>query len=203
MILRRPVVWVGAAILVLSWVLAFPLRDVLENAVILPLAYALWVLGLFYKAMPQAIWWGLLVLVVIIMLFSSLAPGERFAPLQGLKRPAARGPVEDLALTIQKRSRGVYFKWLVANRLGKLAYNMLVQREGERSRSVFAPLLGSDWHPPDSLGAYLETGLHGSFSDYPQSPGSRFSGATPLDLEPEDALAFLESQMEARRDRHL
>jgi hypothetical protein len=92
---------------------------------------------------------------------------------------------------------GVYFKWLIANRLGKLAYQILLHRESGRPRSVFAPLLGSDWEPSKGLQTYLEIGLHGSFSDYPTP--KHWMGPppkTPLDYEIGDAVAFLESQVE-------
>jgi hypothetical protein len=196
----RRLVWIAAAILLLSWVLAFPLRDVLERLVIVPVAYLLWVLGVFYRVMPQVLWWVLLSLAVLIMLLGSLAPGERIEVLRQLHRPPEKGQVEELAGSIQKSNKGVYFKWIVANRLGKLAYSMLVQREGERSRSVFAPLAGPGFEPSARLRTYLESGLHGSFSDYPEAERARLFTSSPLDFEAEEALKFLESQMEARRD---
>jgi hypothetical protein len=96
------------------------------------------------------------------------------------------------------RAKGVnYFKWLIANRLGKLAYQLLLHRESGRPRSVFAPLTGADWKPSKELQTYLEVGLHGSFSDYPNS-GKAFGAApkTPLDFEIREAVLFLESQIE-------
>ncbi len=192
--------WAAGGILILALVLAFPLRDVLERTVIVPLAYLLWAGGLFYKAMPQLLWWGLAILIIMILFLGSLAPGERFAIRQPLKPPPGGGQVENLAASIQKTGDGIYYKWLVANRLGKLAFNMLVQREGARTRTVFTPLLSQDWQPSTHLQEYLETGLHGSFSDYPITEYTRLMPATPLDVDIEDAVKFLESQLEARRD---
>jgi hypothetical protein len=199
---RRRLVWAGAGILILSLILAFPLRDVLERMVIVPAAYALYVLDLFYKAMPQFIWWILAIIAVLVMFLMSLAPGDRYTPRQVLKSADGRGQVEELASSIRKTRDGIYFKWLVANRLGKLAYNMLLQRDGARSRSVFSPLLGPDWDPSPKMREYLETGLHGSFSDYPMKERTQSPDMTPLDMEVEEAVEFLESQLEARRDRH-
>jgi hypothetical protein len=50
------------------------------------------------------------------------------------------------------------------------------------------------------LRGYLETGLHGSFADFP-SARRPFGGPqqTPLDLEVSRAVEFLESQMENDR----
>jgi hypothetical protein len=108
--------------------------------------------------------------------------------------------VEGLAIWLRRAEKGIYFKWLVANRLGKLAYQMLVHRENGRPRSVFAPLLGNDWAPSKELQQYLETGLHGSFADFPSTAG-RFTTPqhTPLDLNVLEAVDFLESQVESER----
>jgi len=97
---------------------------------------------------------------------------------------------------LRRAESGIYFRWLVANRLGKLAYQILLHRESGRPRSVFAPLVGTDWEPGRDLQKYLETGLHGSFADFPNS--GRFSAhqPTPLDLDVGDAVDFLESQVE-------
>lgn len=197
---NRRLVWAGIGILALSLILAFPLRDALERAVIVPLAYMLFALDLFYKAIPQFLWWALAMIVVLILVAGSLAPGDRYAARQVLKAPVVPGPVEELAASVRKAREGIYFKWVVANRLGKLAYNMLVQRSGERNRSVFAPLLGPDWEPSPQLRKYLETGLHGSFSDYPTADRNRSGPSSPLDVEIGQAVEFLESQLEAGRD---
>ncbi len=195
--MRRRYLWVGAAVLALALVLAFPLRDVIQRTVIVPLAYFFWSLGLFYKAMPQLVWWTLAVLVVLILVVGSLSPGVEFASRIPPKSKLPQGQVEGLAEWMRKARRGVYFKWLVANRLGKLAYAMLVQRDGNPSRSVFAPLVGADWRPPAQLQKYLETGLHGSFADYPESGPISAASASPLDLEIGEVVEFLESQRES------
>lgn len=197
---KQRLVWAGAGILALSLILAFPLRDVLERLVILPLAYLLYALDLFYKSIPQFLWWALAMIVVLILVAGSLAPGDRYARREMLRAPAVPGPVEELAASVRKSAEGMYFKWVVANRLGKLAYNILVWRSGERNRSVFAPLLGPDWEPSPALRKYLETGLHGSFSDYPDADRNRSGPAFPLDVEVEQVVNFLESHLEAGRD---
>jgi hypothetical protein len=54
-----------------------------------------------------------------------------------------------------------------------------------------------DWEPSRELQTYLETGLHGSFADFPQP--KRVLGTppkTPLDLNVAEAVEFLEGQVE-------
>jgi hypothetical protein len=188
--------WIAAGVLTLTFVLAFPLREWVQRTIITPLAVILWGMNLFYRSMPQLLWWVVLALVVIVMLIGSLAPPEIFLPLERGKAKTPQGPVESLSLAIRKRRDGVYFKWLIANRLSKLAFQMLVQRDAGEYRSIFAPLVGVEWQPAPSLQKYLEVGLRGSFADYPESERASRLGDSPLDLEIQEAVEFLEDHLE-------
>jgi hypothetical protein len=67
---------------------------------------------------------------------------------------------------------------------------------GGKSRSFFDPLSGPDWAPEEGVQAYLESGLKGSFADYPQ--GRRFFSRpepTPLDQDMDEVIEFLEEQV--------
>ena len=190
--------WAAGVLLTLALVMAFPLRAWTQRTLITPLAVILWGLGLFYRSMPQLLWWVVVVFSVLVMLIGSLAPPEVFTPRDRDKSKPSQGPVENLALSIQKTRDGAYFKWMLANRLGKLAYQTLRQCEGESGRSVFAPLVGADWKPSPRVQTYLEVGLHGSFAEYPDSErGMRINGS-PLDVEIHEAVEFLEEHSEIK-----
>lgn len=190
--------WLALAGMVLVAVLlAFPLREMVHEAIVVPVAYILWTLGLFYRSQSQGIWWIILIVLVLLVLIRSLAPPLR-PPGRVVPRPKpARGQVEDLAGWLDRSGQGTYFKWLVANRLGKLAFQILVQRESGKPRSVFEPLAGPDWDPGPELQTYLQSGLHRSFADFPH-PRRFFATPTktPLDLNVEEAVDFLESQID-------
>lgn len=197
MTLRRRRWLILIAIVMVAGLLAFPLRELIYSGVVVPAAFIVWNLNLLYHSFSQAIWWGVVTVVVLFMLLFSLIPQPRFRRSAEVKRKPLVGQVEDLAISFGKAERGIYFKWLVANRLGKLAYQILIQRESGRPRSVFAPLVGLDWAPRKELQDYLETGLHGSFADFPNA--NRRLGTpekTPLDLDIAEAVEFLESQIE-------
>ena len=189
-----------AAVFIIAGLLAFPLRDAIYETIVIPAAFIVWNLELFYRSFSQGIWWWVLVVFVLYMLVFSLASRPRFPHRKKEQSRPPQGQVESLATWLGKAEQGIYFKWLVANRLGKLAYQILLHRESGRPRSVFAPLLGSDWEPKKELRQYLETGLHGSFADFPHN-SSRFSAPvpTPLDLKVEEAVDFLESQIQNGR----
>jgi hypothetical protein len=192
--LRRRLILIG--VVIIAAILAFPLRDAIYGMVVLPASYVAWNLSLVYQSFSQGIWWWVIVFLVLFMIALSLAPRPQFRSRAGPRPKPAQGPVENLSAWLHRAESGVYFKWLVANRLGKLAYQILLHRENGRPRSVFAPLIGTDWEPEKELQNYLETGLHRSFADFPGSRG-RFapSPSTPLDLEVAKAVDFLESQI--------
>ena len=192
---QRLLILLGAGLI--AGLLAFPLRGMIYQTVVIPAAFIAWNLNLLYRSYPQGVWWLALVFIVLVMIVFSLVPRSvSRGRVQEKPRPP-QGQVESFASNLRRAQQGVYFKWVVANRLGKLAYNILRHRESGKPRSVFAPLLGEDWEPSNELQNYLETGLHGSFADYPSV--SRFSGPpqkTPLDLNVRQAVEFLESQFE-------
>lgn len=191
--LRRSLALAG--IVVIALLLAFPLRDAMYDAIIVPAAYALWFLGLLYRSVHQSVWWGLALLIVLVILARSLRSTGRIRERVRLKPRPVIGQVENLSAWVKRTDRGIYFKWLIANRLGKIAHEILLQRLGGRPRSYFDPLTGPDWTPDSSVQQYLEAGLKGSFADYPQKrwPFSK-PASTPLDHDVKDVLEYLESQ---------
>jgi hypothetical protein len=191
---RRLIILLGVALI--AGILAFPLRETIYQMVVVPLALIAWYFKLFYRSFSQGTWWWIIVFLVLLIAASSLMPGPA-APARARARPKPHlGQVEALAVWLGRADEGIYFKWLIANRLGKLAYQILVHRESGRPRSVFAPLVGVDWEPKQEVQSYLETGLHGSFAEFPNS--SRLGGPpqNPLDLKVAEAVEFLESQIE-------
>lgn len=186
-----------AGALFLALVLAFALQDVIRETLIVPLAYLWWVLGIYYNAFPQMVLWICLVVLVLLMLFGSLgSEGVRRGSVDE-KSKTSQGPVEGLAISLEKAHGGIYIKWQIAHRLGKLAREMLVQRGDRASDKAIGPLAGRDWNPSQPVEEYLDVGLNGSFADYP-NPTWPFGRPqrTPLDLHVDEAVEFLETQME-------
>jgi hypothetical protein len=183
----------GAAIL-----LAFPLRGVVTQVIVLPLAYLLYALELLYLSLPQLVWWIVIVVAVLALLGSSLLIETRRPKRRIEPEKLERGRVEHLASAMMKSQAGTYFKWLVANMLGRLAYQILVLRDHGKPRSVFAPLEAEGWDPSPEVREYLEMGLHGSFTELPGHSWIRFSRreSTVLDHDAAEVIDFLESKIE-------
>lgn len=193
--MRRVLVLIG--IFILAGLFAFPLRNAIYEVVVVPVAYLLWAIGLLYRALPQFIWWIVVAVLTLYMFGKSIVPNLKLPRRRVQKSTPPKGDVERLAEWMHKSEKGVYNKWLVANRLGKLAYQILLQRDNGRPRSLFAPLEGPDWEATVELKNYLHSGLQGSFADFPSKKGFFTPPAkTPLDHDMREAVEFLESKID-------
>lgn len=184
-------------LLIVTGLLAWILRGIVYEVVILPVAFLGFQLGIWYHSLSQGLWWWLILIIVLFMLVFSLIPEDKPGAQKKTRPRPKRGLVEQLSMEMGRAKSGQYFKWVVANRLGRLAYQILLHRENGRPRSVFAPLVGEGWQPSHELQRYLETGLHGSFADFPNSKNPfNTPRHTPLDHDVAGVVEFLESQVE-------
>jgi hypothetical protein len=190
----RPPRWpLYAGILAATLLLAFLVRDMARDVLITPAAYLLWEVRTIYWAVPQLAKWFALVLLLCMAVLWQLVP-EIGRP-EGDRQPvySADGRVETLARWIARGRRGNYFKWQLANRLGRIA-----RRVDELSVGRNADLV-----PADEVQSYLSAGIDRSFVDFPNSRRPfHHNPPTPLDLDPSRVVDYLESRTEVARDRH-
>jgi hypothetical protein len=185
--------WLYGGLLVGSLLLAFVVRDVARDVIITPLAYLAWRVQLSYWAIPGLAKWAAVILVVSIGVIWQLLPESKSKASKRPQRIRSQGEIESLALWISKTRNSNYFKWQVANRLGRIA-RRLEELSGRRLEKRPAA---------EQVRAYLSAGVDHSFADFP-GPRNRFErrAATPLDLQPGVVVEFLESQMELDSGRH-
>jgi hypothetical protein len=193
---RRQLGFAGAFLSAL--ILTFILRDMVVQLIILPLAYLWWLLRLYYSAFPQFFLWVILILIVVFSAVASLSPEAGYRTAFKASPKPIKGQIEILVEWLSKSKRGgSYYKWLIANRLGKIAREILAQRDGQTVSKKFGPLNGRDWNPPQNIRDYLEIGLNGSFADFPRPAWFwQTPKPTPLDLGPQPAIDYLECEME-------
>jgi len=180
---------------ILAALLAFPLRGVVFAYIIAPLSFIWFYLVYFYNVIPQQFFWFFILLAAAYFSLGSLLenPFKRKRPRR--VRQQEMGEVEMLAQWIKDSKRGVYSRWRVSRALGLMATGILELRGGKSGRTRM--LKGKDWNPPPGVQEYLETGLNGSFADYPLSASN-----TPFEVDVEKVVAFLESQLEMNRDNN-
>jgi len=116
-------------------------------------------------------------------------------------------PVRELAGLIQDTAGGYYYQWALAQELSRLLVDAV---EGRRLGPAD---LRREWYSqqkpgvPAPMQAYVKEAIWGSYAD-PSSAASqlkhailRHRPASPLDLEPEAVVQFLEEQLEVVHDR--
>lgn len=190
----RPARWLLLMVFLgLSLAGAFLLRDAVREVVIVPLAYLSWLGVLAYSFVPQFVKWALLVLAVCLALLWQLIPDPRpSAPDRRLRAPP-KGQVEQLAMWVLRARNSNYFKWQLAHRLGRMAREL-------HQLSGGPPATGSG---SEKVVQYLTAGTDHSFVEYPtRRIGFRDQAPTPLDLDPSEAVDYLESQMEIKHGGH-
>ena len=188
--MNRQRLFVIIGIFIIAAVLAFPLRDAVYSMVIVPISYVLWVLNLVYHLVNQSVWWLVVIVLVIGIFARSLVKKEKIPIREPIKGRQVVGPVENLSVWMKKSRKGVYFRWLVANRLGRVAFQILQRRDSATQRSVFDKLTGNGWEPPVTVQDYLEAGLQSSFTDHSNEKVS------PLDHNVAETLDYLEEQLD-------
>jgi hypothetical protein len=131
--------------------------------------------------------WSALIFVASIAILMQLIPEPGASTVAQKHGARPQGPVESLAIWIVRARTSTYFKWQLANRLGRIARRLRdprVEPGREASHAV-------------AVAAYLTAGIENSFVDFP-SPPRRLQRhqATPLDLDPVKVVDHLESEME-------
>ena len=188
--------------LVIAGILAFFLQDVIRRDVVTPLAYLLWALELVYSIIPQIVLWILLVVGMFLITLSSLAnllpAGRRFE--QSARPP--KGPLESLAVGIANTREGLYYKWVIANRLGRLEREISGSRADQLRSDGIGGVETAKKSAPAAVRSYLNAGLNESFVDYP-APALPFRRRTPtpFDLDVGEAVEYLESKVEANHGK--
>ena len=148
-----------------SW--HFCCRDVVYDVVIIPLAYLLWLAKYYYSAIPQLVLWSVLLSLLFLAVLWTMIPEGRPSSRMEPRRPPPDGPVEALAVWLVKARKGNYFKWQLANRLGKIA-----RRLSEGSAALQQLPSGGE-----AVDEYLDAGLNYSFVDFPtpRTPFERYA----------------------------
>ncbi len=179
--------WLLIAALAVSLITAFFLRDVVYKVIVVPVAYLIAVIAFYYSFVPQLIIWILMLVILGFMLLSSFTPEDRFSRRQAVKTKPVQGQVELLSTWMIKARDGVYFKWLIAHRLGRLAQSVGIDLKTDDRTTA----------EKEAVERYLDAGINKSFADYPH-PAHRFirRSPTPLDLNPKEAVDYLESRLE-------
>jgi hypothetical protein len=194
--MRRRLLLLG--LLLLLTILLTPLLQESIRPILTPLLYVFWIGLLLLWSIPQAGIWGAFVLIAVLIAVFSLSqkrPRSRRSPVTPAP-PLER--IESWAKLIRQSKQETYYRWQVAQHLRRLTLEALAQNERVTSREIQQRLMAGQLDLPPEIEAYLKASLTSFNRLAVATPRSRFGQpASPLDLEMEEFITFLEHRFQA------
>lgn len=180
-----------AVVLLATAVLVLALDNFLQDVVIQPLLYTLWFAGLVLSSLHQSVFWGVLLLVALVLILRSLGGGERSVTAVPEKRYPSQGQVRRWMGLLERAENQRFARWNLAQTLRKLTQETLSpdERRAKRRDPIEHKL------PPD-IAHYFDAklppaqslSLRQRLQTKPSQPSH------PLDLDPEVVVTFLEQE---------
>lgn len=191
-------------LLALTLLLTIPLvltfRDLVRAVIVIPLLYLVWLGRLVYLSIPQSLWWAMFLTLALFLTAKSLSAKTRLEPPRQVEL-TREGRITAWARRLDRMKRGDYFRWCVARDLGQLGLELLAYRArispGQRDvRREIEKL-----EAPPEIQAFFQAGL--LLPSYRRAsllsrlvPWRRPNEpVSPLDLDPERVVQFLETQV--------
>jgi len=169
--------------------------------------YVVWYADLVLDSVPQEFYWAFLVVISVALAGLSLIRRRGRRPGGSEQLRAGPVPVRELAALIQDTDDGYYYQWSLAQELSSLIV------EAVEGRRLSPSELRREWYSQEKPGvppyiqAYVKEGIWGSYV----APGNVASQlrhavlrrhlASPLDLDPEAVVQFIEEKLEVADDR--
>jgi hypothetical protein len=183
----------STSLLILVAILVFPIRRAVAGAVVWFGAYLVWSVNILGQVIPQQVLWlFLLILILYIAVGSFYGKRYREESSPEMTDPVV-GPVEAMAGYIEERHRGIYFKWQIAHRLGKI--QQTIQEDASHGNSNQISL------PSDRVRDFLDAGVNTTYADYAPNGLMLKNISTPFDIELEQVVDYLEEQMEIKYEQ--
>ena len=177
--------------------LAFLVKDFIRDVIILPLLYVFWYVTLFLRSLPQFLFWAIFILMALTIALRSLSRGDGAERKAKVEPPTLGGPVAVWSRLIQHAEAGGYSRWQLSQSLARLTWELLGNGERLSTQQVDARLRQGDLDLPPEVRAYFQAGM------IPYQPISRLKRRllgnhtnTPLDLNPEQVIQYLEEKLD-------
>jgi hypothetical protein len=193
------IIALGLALL-LAGLVALIVSGAIVDVVIVPLLFLWWAAGLVYESLPQALLWGVFVLIALLLVAKSL-PWESAALPAVDPGPASAGRVSNWSRFLRESGRDEHGRWQLAQRLSRLAVEALAFREQCPAQDISRRLDDGTLNIDPQLRAYLRAG------SLPYAPTPRYRRrfgrrakdapqADPLAIDPQLLIDYLEETVQ-------
>ena len=185
-----------AIVLFITIVLVLALDNFLQEMIVQPLLYVFWFGGLVLSSLHQSVFWGILLLVALVLILRSLGGGESPASSAPERHYPSQGQVRRWMVLLERAENQRFARWNLAQSLRKLAQETLSLDERQGQRRV-----PRDYKLPPDIADYFNAklppaqglGLRQRFQIRALTLPVR-QPSHPLDLDPEVVVAFLEKE---------
>ena len=146
-----------AATVALAAAVVFAREGYLYEQIILPISYAFWIIGLLLRGTPQVLFWGILVIMALVLFMRSLvaAPQKPSSPqpLENTfsRRPRLRHWVRQLLM-----SRNERYRHYLKEGLGRLALEVLAYQRGQTVNQYQQQIDSEQVPAPEVIIPFLE-----------------------------------------------
>jgi hypothetical protein len=193
-VLDKRLLLLGFAAL-LAALLAFALTRPVRVLLLTPVFYILWVAWTYVMAAPRVVWWGLLILTLLLLARYSLAGARLFMARQPTdpKKPAP-SRVQAWAQMIHMSGRGPYSRWQFERKLAELALEQLTHRHHIEPDTAVRVLSEGRFNLPPNVQEFILT-------VYTKKSYEQFRDATqarPAHARHLEVIAFLEGDLQER-----
>lgn len=194
-------------ILIISSVLAVLLADFFRQTIIIPIAQffngVLWIVRSFIESIDQVIFWVSFLIIALIIAGTSLFNPSKIVASDNLAVPKHKSQIAVWRERIDNLHRGEYFKWRLAKNLGGLAIEVIAFRHGLDPAQALIQLEEQSIIVPDDILAYIIAGQRSSplKSNFLKiGEGIYTNNSSPLELDPEVLLNYLDTQLGNHND---
>jgi hypothetical protein len=154
---------------------AYLLKDLIKRFILAPVLDTLKRGNILYEAVPQYFWWGIFILILVVVAIRSLLGGRRPKPIEvEILNEERTSRARLWSRWIEMSQRGDYSKWLLARHLADLASNVLVYQERQSPERIQNRIMSDDNVIPSGIRDYLRVGLNTpSFRHYTEYLGDK------------------------------
>ena len=203
---RTTLILLGVLALAAIVGMGLALQGVARESIVMPVLYLVWLGRLIFRSIPDVLWWAWLLLMAFIIAGKSFAGRMRSARVKYRQIPLTEGPVSTWARRIQVSGQGSYFRWRLAHEIAELGLDLLMPYDRSASRRRERDGFVEALTAPPEIKAFFQAGMSAQpwESMYLSAKLKRWlrigHHPTALDLDPAQAVTFLEENTERTHD---
>lgn len=153
------VLMMGVLIVAVALILAPLVVNVVRDHLLVPVLYAIWLARLYLNAVPQLVYWAVLLGIGVLLAIQSLYYWSPRLRPRARPTPPAAGQVSRLSNWVAESSRGQYFRQHLLRRLIRITLRLHGHSDRLHATETAALLASDQLSLPEDVHAILEEGM--------------------------------------------